>query len=98
MTKPTTCTVVVAATGATCGEPAVHAFIGTGGEAFAECATHATAHVGGATTHEHALGAHVIVKAYGKTYPAVVTTVTPTGIAYATFTTGKGTTKTKRIT
>lgn len=91
----TTCTIGPSAvTGERCGKPAVHTFIGSDGETYAECADHV--HIV-TKAHGHNVGDHVAIRRYGKTFDGVVTRVARTGTAYATFTYGNGTTRTVRV-
>jgi hypothetical protein len=90
----TTCTVVVSATGAKCGDRAVHTFVGTDGHTvYGECAAHTTAHIVGRGHAAHA-GDHVTVRRHGKDYDAVVDRVTRTGRVWATVTYDNGVTRT----
>lgn len=92
----TTCTIGPSATdGTQCGKPAFHTFTGTDGKTYAECAEH---YVGAhAKTEGHKIGETVTVHRYGKAYTAVITKVTRTGTAYATFRYGNGAERTVRI-
>lgn len=93
----TTCTVVVGAAGTRCGKPAVHTFTGRDGTAYHECADHTTDHVAVVPGHGCAVGDVVTVRRYGREYRATVTRVGARGAVYATFTYGKGTTRTVRV-
>jgi hypothetical protein len=81
-TKPTTCTLTVAADGLTCGKPAVvvHTFKTSEGF-YAECAEHETRTIPAVDTF--GLGDTVLLRIYGETYTAIVVKVKRTRVEVA---------------
>jgi hypothetical protein len=85
-----TCTVVVAAHMVRCGKPAVYAFTGSGGEAFAECSEHFDPRFHTVAETGPKVGDKVDVWRHGRAYVGTVVRVGKRGAVDAEIVYGNG--------